>query len=201
MDTHSKVRLATVRDEPEILNLLQAMWKESGWRPLDVNCARDIFARAFDRKGGILGVIGAPGHIRAMSYLLISRHWYTLDSHLEELFCWVHPDHRNTDYARVLMAFAKKCSDDMSGAMGKKVPLMTSVITNRQMEAKVRLYRRTYGVPVGALFLHNPDWANQREVMEEDIWRVPSVTKAFFKRQERLRLRDKRKEEHVNGTG
>lgn len=191
METKSPIRLATPADEPEILQLLHVMWKESGWRPLDIECARELFARAFARQGGILAVIGVPGHIRGMIYLLITRTWYTRDNHLEELFCWVHPEHRKSDYSKLLIDYAKSCSDQISEQAGKKVPLLMGVLTNRRMAAKVRLYRRFFGIPVGAFFVHNADWVNKAELSEEDIFRVPSLGTRLFRREERRGKREK----------
>lgn len=185
MKTASPIRLAQPSDEPEILHLLQAMWKENGWRPLDLGACREMLARAWSRKGGIISVIGAPGHIRAMSCLLLTRHWYTRDDHLEELFCWVHPDHRHSDYARLLLEHAKKCSDDISRDAGRKIPLMIGIMTNRRMSAKVRLYRRVFGWPVGAFFLHNADWVNKDGLQGDDWWRISKIVQIFERRDEK----------------
>lgn len=175
--TASKVRLATPADEPELLRLFKIMHAEGGMRPLDIDCVRETFARAFDRKGGILAVIGAPGHIRAFQYLLITRFYYTRESHIEDLWNWVHPDHRNSDYSKLLVEHAKKCSDEISAEMGQKVPLLMGVFTNKRMTAKVRLYRRFFGVPIGAFFVHNVTWISQPEASEIDWWKVPSIAK------------------------
>ena len=177
MITDSPIRLAQPADEPELLHLFKMMHAEGGMRPLDIDSVRDTFARAFDRKGGILSVIGAPGHIRAMQYLLITRFFYTRESHIEDLWNWVHPDHRHSDYSKLLIAHAKKCSDEISRDAGIKVPLLMGVMTNKRMAAKVRLYRRFFGIPIGAFFVHNPDWVAKEEPTEEDFWRLPSMAK------------------------
>jgi GNAT superfamily N-acetyltransferase len=180
--TGSTIRLAQPSDEPEIISCLKLMHAECGWQPLDVDYARATFARAFDRKGGILAVIGVPGHIRAMLYLMITNEWYTRENHLQELFCWVHPDHRNSDYGKLLIEYAKKCSDDISAKAGVKVPLIMGVLTNKRMSGKVRLYRRVFGgLPVGATFMHNANWINQGDLSDEDIWRVPSMRRVLLK--------------------
>lgn len=180
--TGSKVRLARASDELEIIANLKLMHAEGGWSPLDVDRCRTLFARAWDRKGGILAVIGAPGHIRAMLYLLITNAWYTSENHLEELFCWVHPDHRKSDYGKLLIEYAKKCSDDISASAGVKVPLIMGVFTNRRLAGKVRLYRRVFGMPPsGAVFAYNAPWINKDELCEEDFWKVPSLRKLFLR--------------------
>lgn len=162
-----KVRIATIEDQDEIIKLLHLMHAEGGMHPLDEDCARELFARAFDRKGGIIGVIGERGDIRAFLYILISRFWYTRDNHLEEIFNFVRPDVRKSDYAKTLIAFAKKCSDDIG------IPLVIGVLTNTRLEGKVRLYRRSLGVPAGAFFIHNASWVNNADPSNTDFWTAP----------------------------
>lgn len=185
MKTDSAIRLAAPSDEAEVLHLLKLMWQESGWRPLDIDAARETFALAFDRKGASLWVIGAPGHIRAMTFLKLARSWYTREYHIEELFCWVHPEHRASDYHKILIEKAKLVSDEISTLMGHKVPLLMGVLTNRKMEAKVRLYRRFFGIPVGAFFVHNAPWVSQHELTVEDFFRVPALARRFFRPSDR----------------
>jgi hypothetical protein len=189
--TLSRIRLATPADEPELLHLTRMMHAEGGMRRIDMDCVRAMYARAFNKQGGIVTVIGPPGNIRAMQYLLLTTYWYSRDEHLEELFNWVHPDHRNSDYAKLLIEHAKKCSDEMSNDAGYKIPLIIGVLTNKRMTAKVRLYRRFLGWPFGAVFLHNADFVNKGDASEEDIWRMPNIAKMFFKREQRVTERDK----------
>lgn len=160
------VRIATSADAQEIIQLLHVMHSESGMMPLDEGCANEFFSRAFDKKGGIIGVIGSPGDIKAMIYLLVTRFWYTNENHLEECFNFVRPDMRKTDYARTLIQFAQKCSDSI------KIPLVIGVLTNNRMEGKVRLYRRALGIPAGAFFVYGANWS-MAEPSNEDFWRAP----------------------------
>ena len=161
-----KVRVATLNDEPEILRLLHVMHSESGMMPLDELCAHEFFSRAFEKRGGIIGVLGEPGNIQAMIYLLITRFWYTKEHHLEECFNFVRPDMRKTNHARKLIAFAKECSDTL------KLPLVIGVLTNNRMEGKVRLYRRSLGIPAGAFFVYGANWT-VADASNEDFWRAP----------------------------
>lgn len=190
--TNAQVRLAVPSDEPELLHLIQIMHSESGWRPLDIERVRETLALSFERRGGIIAVIGGPGRIRALLGLQIACHWYTRANHLEELFCWVHPEHRQSDYAKILINYGKKCSDEISRDAGFKVPLLMGVMTHQRMAAKVRLYRRFFGIPVGAFFVHNADWVSKDEPSEEDFWRMPSMAKW-------LRRTTARAERPVNG--
>ena len=159
------VRLATSEDESDVMNLLHLMHAESGLMPLDEMRAKEMFQRAFQRKGAIIGVIGKVGDIRAMIYLLISQFWYTNQFHLEEVFNFVRPDHRESNYAGQMITFAKKCANDTS------LPLVIGVLTNKRVEGKVRLYRRNLGYPAGAVFVYNASWIN--EPSGKDFWRKP----------------------------
>lgn len=190
LQTGSRVRLASPSDEAEVITLIAMMHAESGLFALDETRVRKTLALAWERKGGTLAVIGAPGQIRAMIYLTIATAWYTSDSHLEELFCWVHPEHRRSDYARLLMEFAKTSSDALSERAiklgGRKISLLIGVLTNARMAAKVRLYRRIFGMPAGAFFVHNPSWVRPDGVSEEDFFRAPtSVARMMSRRIER----------------
>lgn len=160
------VRVATIADEPEIMLLLNQMHAEGGVMPLDQMEASQMFHRAFNRQGGILGVIGESGDIKAMIYLLMSKFWYTTHWHLEELFNFVRPDMRKSkeNYARRMIQFAKECSVEIG------LPLTIGVLTNQRMEGKVRLYQRELGVPVGAWFMHNSKWQNEPNT---EFWKEP----------------------------
>ena len=161
------VRIAQPSDEDEIMLLALQMHAEGGIMPLDAMEVSAMFHRAFNRQGGILGVIGEPGDIKAMIYLLISRFWYTKHFHLEELFNFVRPDMRKAkdQYAQRLIRFAKECSDEI------KLPLTIGVLTNLRMVGKVRLYKRELGTPLGAWFGHNIHWVNEEP--DAEFWKEP----------------------------
>jgi hypothetical protein len=73
----AEVRVATREDEEQLLGLLEQMHAEGGLQPLSIHRAQEIFAKAFDRKGGIIGAIGPQGDIEAAIGLLINSFWYT----------------------------------------------------------------------------------------------------------------------------
>ena len=161
------VRLATLADEDNIMQLLGIMHAESGMMPLDEMRAREMFQRAFYKKGATIGVIGEVGDIKAMICLLISQFWYTDRFHLEEIFNFIRPDQRDakSNYAVKMIQFAKRCSKEA------KLPLVIGVLTNKRVEGKVRLYRRNLGYPAGAVFVYNTPWIN--EPSGKDFWRKP----------------------------
>jgi len=160
------VRLGTRADEPEIIRLLHLMHAENGLQGLDEDRARLLFNRAFNRDGGIIGLIGPSDDIKAMIYLAIGRMWYTTDEHLEECFNYVRPDCRKSDYAKQLIQYAKTCAD------GLQIPLLIGVLANKRTSAKVRLYQRYLGVPAGAFFVYGAHWFNQ-DSADADFWKSP----------------------------
>lgn len=119
---------------------------------MDDDRVRSVLALAFQRKGGILGVIGSPGKIEGMIYLLLAQIWYSSEWHLEELYSYVHPDHRKSSNAKYLIAFAKRCAEEMN------IPLIIGIISNTRTKAKVELYTRQLKEPSGAFFIHNAKW-------------------------------------------
>jgi len=186
------VRIAQPSDLPEIQLLYNQLHSENGLMPLDMQEATAMMYRAFRREGGILGVIGEPGDIKAMIFLLIARQWYTKHHHIEELFNFVRPDMRKSkeNYAQRLIEFAKKCSDEIG------LPLTIGILTNQRMEGKVRLYQRSLGVPSGAWFVHMPPnckWQNEEP--NAAFWREP-----FPKRNRVASGKDLRQLRPTNGT-
>src|SRR5215831_17743822 len=135
----SRVRVATAEDEPEIMRLLELNWIENGMGSINHDCVRRVCRLAFERKGGIIGVMGGGKTIHAMIGLLITKFWFHDDDHIEEIFSWVHPDHRKDSkakYAETLITFAKRCSDEIKDANGRPLPLVIGVLTNKRMAGK-----------------------------------------------------------------
>src|SRR5262245_41645169 len=125
------VRLATPADEPAIMEMCRQLHEENGAFPMDDDLVRNQLHLAFAKKGGMLGVIGEPGRLQGMIYLLIAHFWYSREWHLEELFSYCRPEFRKSNNAKNLIKFAKHCADDL------QIPLVIGVISNTRTEAKV----------------------------------------------------------------
>lgn len=145
--TESIVRVAQPSEEQDVMRLCRSLHEENGIFDIDEDMVRAMLLRAFNRQGGIIGVIGEPGHLEAAIYMLLSHHWYSREPHLEELFNYVVPEFRKTSHAKSLIAFAKRCSEEMN------LKLVIGVVSNIRTEAKVRLYQRQLGTPAGAFFV------------------------------------------------
>jgi hypothetical protein len=131
-----EIRVATRDDEEQLIGLLKQKHAEGGLLPLDEDRARDMFAKAFDRKGGIIAVIGEPGNVEAMIGLVITSFWYTRHNHIEQFLLYVRPDQRQTDHAKTLSSFARKCSDAI------EIPLVIGLMSSEPAKAKPRSGRR-----------------------------------------------------------
>lgn len=146
----SRVRRADESDENELVAMCHELHRENGVFTMSSDRVRDMLRRAFDRRGGIIGVIGERGHLEGSIYLLLTQLWYTDDYHVEELWNYVRPDYRKTDNAKEFLAFAKRCSDELG------IDSIIGILSNDRTQAKIRLYERQLGKPAGAYFLYQP---------------------------------------------
>jgi hypothetical protein len=172
------VRIATRADEEEIMVMCRALHDENGLFSLDERKIRDIFRKFYERKGAIVGVIGATGKIEASTCLLISDSYYTRDQHLAELWNHVGTDYRHSRNAEALIEFGKNCSNRIG------IPLITGIITNNRVAGKVRLYRQHLGYPAGAFFVYGGKWSEGVKPSEEDFTR-PLESRAERRQRER----------------
>lgn len=149
--TTSPVRKATPQDEADIMELCKQNHSENGQFSISLPKVNDMVSRAFNRGGAIIGVVGGPTHrIEGAILLLISQFWYTDDWCLEEVFNYVRPEYRRSTHAKDMISFGKRCSNEL------KIPLVIGVVSNERTRAKIELYRRQLGDPVGGYFLHRP---------------------------------------------
>lgn len=168
------MRFGEPADEAQIKLLLMLGHAENSIFPFDQNKTNYVIQRLLFTRWlppgdnglrGCFGVIGPlGGTLEALTMIAVSSQWYTLKTHLEEYIVYVHPEYRAKGHARRLLTWMVELSERMG------IPLLTGVITQDRMEAKVRLYRRKV-TPVGQFFLHmpksNPMWESQRWRLEQ----------------------------------
>lgn len=130
------VRLAVIEDRPAIVALTTQLHGENGLFRIAPDKVDRMIDRYFDRKGAVIGVIGEIGNPVATIYMGLDQLIYTDDWALVEQWNFVHPDHRRSNYARQLIAYAKKTADAL------RVPLMVGILSNKRTEAKARLYEQ-----------------------------------------------------------
>ena len=80
-----KVRLAVKEDLNEILSLGRDLHYENGLMSLSDEAITKVAIDAINGTSGIIGVIGAPGHIEGLILLQLRQFWYSDTTHLEEL--------------------------------------------------------------------------------------------------------------------
>lgn len=141
-------RLAEPDELNDVMAMCKALHRENGQFPLNEEKLRERMEAAVNRKWGMVGVIGHHHKIEALIFMTIAQFWYTDENHLEELFSYVSPQHRKTTHAKRLVEWAKETAD----TLGMK--LLIGIISTIKTEAKVRLYRRQLGAPIGAYFLY-----------------------------------------------
>jgi hypothetical protein len=145
----SPVRKAVLADKPEILEMCAENHRDNGQFSLSKLKVEAMVDKAFNRGGTIIGVVGqAP--IAGMLLLNISQFWYSDDWALEEIQNYVRPQHRKSTYAKDMMNFARRCSDELG------IPLVIGVVSNERTRAKMELYKRQFGEPCGGYFIHQP---------------------------------------------
>jgi ribosomal protein S18 acetylase RimI-like enzyme len=96
---------------------------------------------------GQIVVIGPPGALEAVCFVIIGEFWYSKDKHIEELLVYVDPEARNSGHAKALIEWMKKTAD----ALGVRV--LSGIMSNTRTEAKVRLYKRHMPC-IGSFFLY-----------------------------------------------
>lgn len=144
----TRVRIADHRDENEIMELCRRLHTENGIFTMDEGKVLSTLRKAFNRDGGVLGVIGERGMIEAMIYIAFGEFWYSTDTHLEEYFSYVAPEHRKSKDALELVQFAKWCAETSN------MYLVIGIMSDHRTAGKVKLYQRVLDEPIGAFFLY-----------------------------------------------
>ena len=101
-----------------------------------------------DGNAGVIGIIQPKSEIEAIIFLQLGQFWYTEDWTLEETLNYVRPQYRRSTNAKEMIAFGRRCSDELG------IALVIGVVSNERTKAKMELYRRQLGEPVGGYFYY-----------------------------------------------
>jgi GNAT superfamily N-acetyltransferase len=142
------VRLPQDWEFEDVIKICNELHRENGAFPLSEPKLRTAIRSGFDKKGGIIGVIGKPGEIESIIVMVLSTFWYTDESHVEELFSYVRPRYRRSENAKRMIEWAKGMAD------GLGLRLFIGVVSNIRTEAKMRLYQLQLGKPAGGYFIY-----------------------------------------------
>src|SRR5262245_28577415 len=145
------LRFAVPSDEEDIFNLLLMLHNENGIFSVNPQKVRAGIQYATQRQGGLIFVNEGPRVVATLG-LAVAMEWYTDEEYLCERWNYVHPEHRRSNYARMLLEQAKWVSDWFA-SKGKKLPLQIGINSCERTEAKVRLYARHLPC-IGAYFVY-----------------------------------------------
>lgn len=158
----SHVRHATPADADAVFDILVAAHADNGVFAIDLARVRRMVdaltQHPKDGPLGLIGVIDAPGggHDRQFAgvvMLMLSQYWFSDEWLLDELVNFVRPEHRKSNHAQSLIAFAKETADRFG------VPLNMTVLSTKRTSAKVKLYGRLMR-QTGGTFMHGIERAN-----------------------------------------
>lgn len=149
-DIENDIRIAGPDDFQEIFRICCLLHKENGQHSFSELKARHVIWRGVNRENSIVGVIGPSNNIKAIIYLVVDPVYYSDECQLVELWNFVRPDCRKSDYAKRMIQFAKQCADETG------LHLTIGIISDERLEAKERLYARQ--LPKGGVFyIYKPE--------------------------------------------
>lgn len=151
----ANVRLAGVRDEPAILELLLEDLAENatGVAPVSIKRLTSLIEIATRCRGGLAPVIDGPDGLVAVAILLPDTWWWSETIFLREIVLYVTPSARNGRAGSDLIQMQKWLADCMSEAGGERVFLLAGVTGTQRVAAKLRLYGRSM-TQVGGFFVY-----------------------------------------------
>ena len=117
--------------------------------PLSVSKLEAAISGLLEGDDGVIGLIRNNSEIEAVMILQVSQPWSSDQYCLEEIFNFVRPRYRRSTNAKSLIAFAKRCSDEIG------IPLVASIVSNEDTIAKSQLYERQLGKSCGGFFVYS----------------------------------------------
>lgn len=146
------VRMAKPEDEEKIFDLCTQLCEENQLFEMDPDAVRTVIQNCTAAEGGVIGVIEGDDELEGIICLATDHYWYSNRWFLCEIFNFVPPKFRKSTRAKSLLAFAKKCSDDM------KIPYVVGIVSNQKTEPKIKLLERQLP-KAGAFFVYNECYA------------------------------------------
>lgn len=148
----SRVRIADASDVEELFSLCCKMHDENFILPMSEQKVRELLLNCtqpqVEKRPGVIGIVGAKGQIEGAIGLVFESTWYSDELCIFDAWNFVLPQYRSSTNSKDLIAWAKKISDHFG------YPLMIGILSNHRTEAKVRLFRKQLGNPVGAFFMY-----------------------------------------------
>jgi GNAT superfamily N-acetyltransferase len=140
------VRAARPEDWQQIMQMCVELHEENGTVDVHWPTVEATIARGINNDLAMIGVIGKVGSVEGMAYVKFATMWYSQTPLLEELFIYVKPEYRRSPNAKTLLRWVRATKEKLG------VRLIIGVISNARTQAKLRLYERELGQPVGGFF-------------------------------------------------
>lgn len=162
MSSPSIVRAAVPDDRGELWRLFRAHAAENALFPMSEAKVGWMLERVLhpeqiapDDAGprGVAGVIGRIGALEGAILLVIGSPWYSDAVTMDDCMNFVDPAHRKSDHSKALISYSRHLTDQVR-AGHPDFRVMVGVVSTERTAAKVRLYTRHLGEPVGAFFMY-----------------------------------------------
>ena len=152
-ETNDILRVAVQADFPELMRLCRLLHEENGQHSWSEEKVQALVWRGLNRQNAIVGVIGSSSDIKAMILILVEPMSYSPEFQLFEQWNFVRKDARKSDFAKRMVEFGIRCSDETG------LDLVIGVFSDIRLAAKQRLYRRILGSEAGFWYCHKPNRA------------------------------------------
>lgn len=156
VEAPASVRLATIRDEPAILDLLLEDLDENATKVAAISVSR-IMAQIHmgtRQKGGFVGVIDdADGQPIAVAILIPTEWWFSQSVFLQEVVLFVSSAARKGNAGRDLLQWECWMAGRMTDDLGYQIFVLAGVTATQRGSAKMRLYGRKMN-QVGAFYVY-----------------------------------------------
>jgi hypothetical protein len=152
----ANVRLAGIRDEPAILDLLLADLEENATRvaPASISRIMQSVELGTRQRGGFCAVIdGKDGKPAAVAILHPTSWWWSDEVFISEVVMYVSPEARNGSAGSDLLQYECWLSDQMTASLGHTVFVLAGVTATHRGAAKLRLYWKHMN-PVGGFCVY-----------------------------------------------
>lgn len=149
------VRLATIRDEPAILDLLLADLAENAEKvaPPSISRIMAMVEVGTRGRGGFCPVIDGPKGPVALAVLHPIKWWWSEATFIQEVVMYVSPEARSGRAGADLLDYECWLSDQMSEAAGHRVFVLAGVTATQRGAAKLRLYAKHMN-PIGGFSIY-----------------------------------------------
>lgn len=149
----NRVRVATRRDEDELMALCRRNHLENGVGDFNPDKVYAVMRRAFlpgCNEPAVIGVVGSAC-IEGSVGIIVDTPWDGDTPFLQALWNYVLPECRKSTTLRDLIAFARRLSEPVPIGIG--LPLKMNIPANDHTEHQIRIYKRQLGEPVNLTWL------------------------------------------------